>query len=51
MLCGNPPFEEEDSYETTYRRIIHVDLRIPDHVSKEASDLIKKVNCYISKIN
>ncbi|KAG2223896.1 hypothetical protein INT45_009348 [Circinella minor] len=48
MLCGNPPFEEEDSYETTYRRIIHVDLRIPDHVSKEASDLIKKLLVYKS---
>ena len=43
MLCGKPPFEEEDSYETTYRRIVHVDLRIPSHVSKEAADLIKKV--------
>ncbi|KAI9277004.1 kinase-like domain-containing protein [Phascolomyces articulosus] len=48
MLCGKPPFEDENSYETTYRRIISVDLRIPNHVSREASDLIRKLLVYKS---
>ncbi|KAI9493091.1 serine/threonine-protein kinase 6 [Zychaea mexicana] len=48
MVVGKPPFEEEDSYETTYRRIVNVDLRIPSHVSREAADLIKNLLVYKS---
>ncbi|KAI8145046.1 kinase-like protein [Fennellomyces sp. T-0311] len=48
MLCGKPPFEEEDSYETTYKRIISVDLRIPSYVSKDAADLIRNLLVYKS---
>ena len=47
MLCGKPPFEDEDSYETTYRRIIKVDLQIPAFVSKDAADLIRNVSAFI----
>lgn len=44
MLCGKPPFEEEDGYEATYCRIIAVDVKFPSHVSREARDLIKSVS-------
>lgn len=46
MICGEPPFEENDSYEATYKRIIQVDLRFPCFVSNEAADLIKKVSLF-----
>ncbi|KAI8828947.1 aurora kinase A [Chytriomyces cf. hyalinus JEL632] len=46
FLCGVPPFEDRSSYKNTYRRIAKVDLKIPDHVSKEAGDLITKLLQY-----
>lgn len=42
FLVGNPPFEES-GHAATYKRISRVDLRIPQFVSPEASDLIKKL--------
>lgn len=44
LICGKPPFEEEEGSET-YSRISSVDLHIPKYVSKEATDLINKVKC------
>ncbi|KAI9313296.1 kinase-like domain-containing protein [Dichotomocladium elegans] len=46
LICGQPPFEENEGYEATYRRIISVDLKIPTFVSKEASDLIRRLLVY-----
>lgn len=44
FLVGAPPFEEPSGgYRATYRRIAKVDLRIPDTVSAEAADLIRKL--------
>lgn len=44
FLVGAPPFEEPSGgYRATYRRIAKVDLRIPDTVSSEAADLIRKL--------
>lgn len=43
FLVGAPPFEEKSGYKATYKRIVKVDLQIPDHVSSEAKDLIEKV--------
>lgn len=51
MICGKPPFEEGDSYEATYDRIVNVDLHIPSYVSKEAADLIKQVSCHIKDVH
>lgn len=49
FLVGNPPFEvlDEDAREPTYKRIVSVDLEIPEYVSADAKDLILKVrtNC------
>lgn len=42
FLVGVPPFEEA-GHQHTYRRIAKVDLRIPDFVSPEAKDLIRKL--------
>lgn len=48
MICGKPPFEDEEGYKETYRKIVNVDISYPDFVSKEARDLIQKVyNIYI----
>ncbi|KAI8977950.1 kinase-like domain-containing protein [Pilobolus umbonatus] len=46
MICGKPPFEDEDGYQATYQRIINVDFEMPDHVSPEAADLIQKLCQY-----
>ncbi|EIE77628.1 hypothetical protein RO3G_02332 [Rhizopus delemar RA 99-880] len=52
LVVGKPPFEvsakshQEDVYKETYTRIRKVDLKIPDFVSKEAQDLIKKLIQY-----
>ncbi|KAF9241069.1 kinase-like protein [Melanogaster broomeanus] len=46
FLVGNPPFEDRNSVNATYRRIAKVDLRIPAHVSLEAKDLISKLLKY-----
>ncbi|ORX84002.1 aurora-related kinase 1 [Basidiobolus meristosporus CBS 931.73] len=43
FLVGNPPFEDLSSVKATYKRISKVDLRIPDTVSAEAADLIRKL--------
>ncbi|EGZ11321.1 hypothetical protein PHYSODRAFT_520593 [Phytophthora sojae] len=42
FLTGAPPFETENTKET-YRRIAHVDLQFPSHVSAEARDLLLKI--------
>ncbi|KAE9002585.1 Aurora kinase [Phytophthora rubi] len=42
FLTGAPPFETENTKET-YRRIAHVDLKFPSHVSAEARDLLVKI--------
>ncbi|KAG0174972.1 hypothetical protein DFQ30_001447 [Apophysomyces sp. BC1015] len=44
MICGNPPFEDNEGYEATYRRIVKVDLHMPSFVSNDAADLIKKTS-------
>ncbi|KAI9281136.1 kinase-like domain-containing protein [Sporodiniella umbellata] len=49
MLVGNPPFEvssklsETEMHEKTYQRISAVDLKIPEFISNEAEDLIRKL--------
>lgn len=44
FLVGQPPFEDQSGgYRATYRRIAKVDLKIPEYVSMEAQDLIKKL--------
>lgn len=54
MIVGSPPFEvladipESEVHEQTYLRISNVDLKIPDFVSKEAEDLIRKLIQYKS---
>ncbi|GMG51324.1 unnamed protein product [Ambrosiozyma monospora] len=45
FLVGRPPFEEENS-KMTYKRIANVDLRIPNYVSPDAADLIKRLLRY-----
>lgn len=44
LICGNPPFESDGDQDITYRRILGVDLHIPNYVSKDAADLITKVS-------
>jgi len=41
FLVGVPPFEAPE--RDTYKRIAQVDLRIPDTISPEAKDLIKRL--------
>ena len=43
FLVGVPPFEDHAGYSATYRRISKVDLKIPEYVSAEAKDFIRKV--------
>ena len=43
FVVGAPPFEESAGYRATYRRIAKVDLRIPEGVSDDAKDLIRKL--------
>ncbi|KAF9930861.1 hypothetical protein FBU30_011150 [Linnemannia zychae] len=50
FLVGHPPFEvkdetteDTDDRESTFRRIANVELTIPDHVSDDAKDLIRKL--------
>ncbi|KAI5477549.1 AUR protein kinase [Pseudohyphozyma bogoriensis] len=43
FLIGVPPFEELSGHQATYKRISKVDLRMPEGVSREASDLIRKL--------
>lgn len=42
LLVGRPPFEESDK-NTTYRRIVKVDLRFPPWVDADAADLIRRL--------
>ena len=42
FLVGSPPFEAQ-GHQETYRRISKVDLKFPEHISKEACDLICKL--------
>lgn len=42
FLTGKPPFESS-SYDETYVRISRAEFKIPDYVSDEAKDLIKKL--------
>ncbi|OAD69335.1 Serine/threonine-protein kinase ark1 [Phycomyces blakesleeanus NRRL 1555(-)] len=46
MICGKPPFEDEQSHDVTYRRIVKVDIQMPAFVSKDAADLIKRLLQY-----
>ncbi|KAF8630882.1 hypothetical protein AX17_005240 [Amanita inopinata Kibby_2008] len=46
FLIGNPPFEDRNSVNNTYRRIAKVDLRFPSSVSADARDLISKLLQY-----
>lgn len=43
FLVGVPPFEDLRGNEATYKRIVKVDLRIPQWVSEGARDLITKL--------
>lgn len=42
FCCGFPPFEA-GSNEDTYKRIKSIDLKFPEHLSKEVRDLIKNI--------
>ncbi|ORY87717.1 kinase-like domain-containing protein [Protomyces lactucae-debilis] len=46
FIVGTPPFEDMSGHAATYKRIAKVDLRIPDHVSAEAKDLITRLLQY-----
>lgn len=54
LIVGSPPFEEKEAEDDdasnaiTYERIKNVDLKFPNHVSKDAADLISKVSCKIN---
>jgi serine/threonine protein kinase len=41
FLCGTAPFD--DTPIETQKRICRADMKIPEHVSHDAADLIKKV--------
>lgn len=45
LLVGAPPFEE-DYKSATYKRIAKVDLKLPQFLSEDAKDLIKKLLQY-----
>lgn len=42
LVVNRPPFEE-DSKNSTYKRIVSGDLKFPDTVSSDAQDLIKRL--------
>jgi len=42
FLCGKPPFESETNQDT-YKRIVNIDLRFPNHVSASARDLVSRL--------
>ncbi|EIW73451.1 hypothetical protein TREMEDRAFT_67370 [Tremella mesenterica DSM 1558] len=46
FLVGSPPFEDLAGNTATYKRIRNVDLHIPEFVSTEAADLIKRLLRY-----
>ncbi|TFK24422.1 other/AUR protein kinase [Coprinopsis marcescibilis] len=43
FLVGNPPFEDKNSVNNTYRKIAKVDLRFPKGLSPEVQDLISRL--------
>lgn len=51
FLCGSPPFEDMAGQRATYLRIARVDLKIPNHVSSDAADLIRKVRRKVFTLN
>lgn len=42
LICGHLPFEDEDT-NNLYKKIMNGDYLIPNFVSTEAKDLIKKI--------
>jgi aurora kinase len=48
FLCGEAPFE--DTQVMTQKRITRCDMTVPNYVSPEAKDLIKRVSISISSI-
>lgn len=42
LLAGEPPFQAKE-YDTTYRKITKLELKIPDTISMPAQHLIKKL--------
>ncbi|KAI8883699.1 auroralike protein kinase putative [Backusella circina FSU 941] len=46
LLCGYPPFEDNRGKNHTYNRIVQVNFTIPNHISPNAADLIKKLLRY-----
>jgi len=42
MICGNAPFDENINAKT-YKRIKKCDLKIPDYVTPDATDLLQKI--------
>jgi len=47
FLVGKPPFETQNQQDT-YRKITRVDMSFPQHVSKNARDLVRKFLQYNS---
>ncbi|KAJ1911790.1 spindle assembly checkpoint kinase [Tieghemiomyces parasiticus] len=43
FLVGVPPFEDLSSQQATFKRISRVDLKIPEHISPGATDLIRRL--------
>ncbi|KAK4687841.1 hypothetical protein P7C73_g2291, partial [Tremellales sp. Uapishka_1] len=46
FIVGSPPFEDFNGHQATYKRIVKVDMKIPDTISPEAADLIRKLLKY-----
>ena len=44
LICGYLPFEDPNT-TNLYQKILKGDFQIPKFVSKEASDLLKKILC------
>ncbi|GAA5957445.1 hypothetical protein JCM21900_003309 [Sporobolomyces salmonicolor] len=43
FLVGAPPFEDMSGHQATYKKIVKLDYTVPDSVSPEAKDLIKRL--------
>ncbi|BGP49936.1 spindle assembly checkpoint kinase [Rhodotorula kratochvilovae] len=43
FLVGTPPFEDMSGHAATYKKITRLEYTIPQHVSPEAADLIRKL--------
>lgn len=46
FVCGAAPFEHQSGKGGTFIRIARVDLRFPDHISREAQDFISRLLRY-----